>query len=680
MDENEMNYYNNTADILHEYQELGTTDLNREQKMEELRESTFTTMNEFSLQRGEEQFNQLLSEQTRRENLIIQSISRTYATPSENSSVMHFGDLFVADDPLPVMMSSGARGGPLPLDHVNYEGVGQFRGFDYGNDELPFIIPQFPYQSNYNNSITIEIDPNVCDMYALIELYKCHQNQSIYFNYNDQNSKGVGDGANRSCKTALLKRVIDYFFETVDHWFIIPKLLLQNIKGSEDMSEQEKFNILVDNTIQKTNYILNLNMLSVFIKSCIASNVLLPKHLHPQFVQVIMKVELTLDEMMYYLSYMDPDMYKYVNNLDESYKTDPNKFQEIGVDFDSFEDMVRSRVVGDIDNGENELMMAFDFNYVKYVDAMKFDKEVSEPYEITSQMIINIFCIDEKYKSMWNELIMELSQEELKSMLVLFTGSSKITQTIYVYIDEEDIKYDLNIHACGYNLSINKRLFISQETLKGLKIYFSSSEDSVDDSGGYYRRLNMELKLQEAKIVNIMPVNQEDSVALIENDFYSGLSIGPPEIKYNDVSLERFATLQWDLSHLSDSAMIPNLAANEVSEYNVNYTAFPNDTGSAFCRSVLNNANFRMGETNVDSSFNSWYGMWHELTKLNASENNLGIIIIPKEKKKKHKKYHEQNSRNNLKRNSNIVSKRNFKSNIFKNGKHNRSLRNNSKC
>jgi hypothetical protein len=77
---------------------------------------------------------------------------------------------------------------------------------------------------------------------------------------------------------------------------------------------------------------------------------------------------------------------------------------------------------------------------------------------------------------------------------------------------------------------------------------------------------------------------------------------------------------------------------------------------------------------------NSWYGMWHELTKLNASENNLGIIIIPKEKKKKHKKYHEQNSRNNLKRNSNIVSKRNFKSNIFKNGKHNRSLRNNSKC
>jgi hypothetical protein len=313
---------------------------------------------------------------------------------------------------------------------------------------------------------THEIDPHTCDLDALLELYDVKLNKIIDFKFNNQFNNGYGRGADVYCKTILLKRVLEYYFESCpdDIRYIIFKTY--------------NFMSLIK--------MLKVRKLAKFIKSCIASNVLLPKHLHPKFVEVIINRKLTVDELMYYLNHMDSDMHKYVSKLDESYRMDSTKFQEISPAYESLEDMLRQKVVGDKIIGWGvDLCRIFDFNFN---NAIELDSSISEPYIITNELVVAVFKITPvEYETLWCRFVMELDQEELKAMLVLFTGATTIPSAIHLRIDE-DMKCDLNIHVCGYSLSINKRLFESYDVLSRLKIYFVSSIDSVDDSRGNARR------------------------------------------------------------------------------------------------------------------------------------------------------------------------------------------------
>lgn len=315
--------------------------------------------------------------------------------------------------------------------------------------------------ANENDVTTIEIDPNRCDLNTLMDIFKNNPSKIINFKYHDKSNNGMGHGADRCCKSILIKRVFDQYFRTVNRWFLIPKWKSQ-VFNSE-----------------------NIGLLMRFIQSCIISNVLIPGHLHPSIVEAIISRELTTEEIMYYLNNIDPIIHKHANELDESYKLNPKAFNEcIDPGYESWNSMIRDKVI-DIKLNEKELDIAkrFDLGPIEYKDAIELDKVISEPYNVTNQMVKEVFRINydnPKYQEMWDQMIMELSQNELKSMLTLFTGTSKITEKIRLNIDQNE-KNDLTIHACFYSSTVHEKLFESQDTLNRLKIYFSDSNDTIND-------------------------------------------------------------------------------------------------------------------------------------------------------------------------------------------------------
>src|SRR5436853_4058663 len=72
----------------------------------------------------------------------------------------------------------------------------------------------------------------------------------------------------------------------------------------------------------------NIIFLMKFIMSYVSSKVLLSKHLDPRIIEIILHRNLNQEEIMYYLSHIDPIIYKSCIRLDEIYKSDSEKFKE----------------------------------------------------------------------------------------------------------------------------------------------------------------------------------------------------------------------------------------------------------------------------------------------------------------------------------------------------------------
>jgi hypothetical protein len=84
------------------------------------------------------------------------------------------------------------------------------------------------------------------------------------------------------------------------------------------------------------------------------------------------------------------------------------------------------------------------------------------------------------YQKMWDQMITSLTNEERKTMLILFTGSSDVNEEISVSV-RRDMTIDIQIYACDRCGVIRRELFSSQETLNGLKHYFSNMNDVIND-------------------------------------------------------------------------------------------------------------------------------------------------------------------------------------------------------
>lgn len=299
---------------------------------------------------------------------------------------------------------------------------------------------------------------------------------------NKNHNRGIGDGADRYCKTILLKRIVDHFFVLTRNWFI----------------ELNYDNLNCDN-----NDIVTPMM--GFIRHCIESNVLLPGHLDPCIIEEFISRTLTYEESMHYLKYIDPVVYKNVESMDLD---DLESFNLLCTGHCTLYHMVREIVINHpLTQKEKKHALMFDFGPIEYENAIEFDTKISEPYELNAEMLKKIFRIndpDPKYKNMWDELINELDDSEMRSMMILFTGSSKIiSNTISLHInhhyvnnyqdDNQDnqnnqdnrdnemkIKFcDIEIQTCFYTGSLNPRIFESHETLNNLKFYFKDHCDFI---------------------------------------------------------------------------------------------------------------------------------------------------------------------------------------------------------
>lgn len=322
----------------------------------------------------------------------------------------------------------------------------------------------------------IPIDPmNICIEYFLMKICVSYENiKNKTLVYNDKNNKinGIGDGADRYCKTILLGRIIDKYFVSSRQWFVT-------------------FNDTMTETFSK-----HFKPVMGFIRLCVETNVLLPWHLDPCIIEVLISRPLTYEESLHYLEYIDPIVYKNVKNMDPG---DFDSFRLLCTGHKSLDHMIREIVINQqVSETEKLLINQFDFGFTEneIKNAVELDAKISEPYELNSGIIKNLFKItddDPKYKNMWDNLINDLDKNELRSMMILFTGSSNIiNRSILLHVNHECVeneqdknhhikikKCDIEIQTCFYTGSIHERIFESQEILNGLKVYFNDHCDFI---------------------------------------------------------------------------------------------------------------------------------------------------------------------------------------------------------
>jgi hypothetical protein len=340
---------------------------------------------------------------------------------------------------------------------------------------LPFPIADFdgdPMQCYFDGwdgtDQEILIDPNTISIVDLLEIVRDNRD-NIRFEYKDGHNEGIGAGSDRHCKSVVLKRIIDECFEH-DGMFIIPKY------------DHSVFDIM------------NVDNLMKIIRSCRTSGVLISGHFHPSVVEVMINRPLQRFELEYYLELMDPTFYKYAHGLDEKYKSEKKLYQQdIATGHDSYDLMIREKVIGkELTDDQNDLIRRMDMDLLEYQSAVELDLMISEPYQYDRSQIIDMFEInfddsysDYEYSDKWNHLIISLSDQEIRSMLILFTGSTSIDKTISLGIrhmplyDHSTESTDIEIHSCNNTVYISHRIIDSQETLDGIRIYFSDHNDSM---------------------------------------------------------------------------------------------------------------------------------------------------------------------------------------------------------
>ena len=330
----------------------------------------------------------------------------------------------------------------------------------------------------------ISIDPMNITIQDFLLLFKSYEDVKIIaFCYKDRLNHGVGNGADRHCRTIMLKRIIEHYFNVIDHWWIEPR-----------------WDILLNH--------LSLEPLIGYIRSCIELKILLPWHFTPRIIELIVSRSLTNKELMHFLEHIDPDIYRSINKINGTMISD-EEFRSFSPGHDSLGCMIRERIMGrpkvtpgsegrELNESEKQIIHRFDFGPLVYADTIEFDQKISEPYVLSNQMIVDMFQFfndDTKYQTMWNQMVKELDHNELRSMLILFTGSTELTcRKIYLsisnlqncvpgneYNNDKIYPCDLEIHTCFYSGSINNSLFASQETLNQLRIYFSNDEDIINE-------------------------------------------------------------------------------------------------------------------------------------------------------------------------------------------------------
>jgi hypothetical protein len=320
-----------------------------------------------------------------------------------------------------------------------------------------------------NNEVDVDLI-NV-DIQTFLNVYGINA-VKYFFMYDTNNVHGIGSGADFHCRTILMQKIIDCHFEKIDHWFMEPKW--------------DTFDPMVYKQIMG------------FFGSCIRRKIKMSLHFSPRICEALAQRTLDPIESMYYLQYIDPEIHQYVERMDPVYIESKESFESLGTGHESMESMIRQRIIiNELTESQKQMAMSLDLEPVKigmvsgYSDLIKLDQMISEPFAYTDQMIIKMFKVEPPYRykddndltdyqKMWDQMITSLTNEERKTMLILFTGSSDVNEEISVSV-RRDMTIDIQIYACDRCGVIRRELFSSQETLNGLKHYFSNMNDVIND-------------------------------------------------------------------------------------------------------------------------------------------------------------------------------------------------------
>lgn len=325
----------------------------------------------------------------------------------------------------------------------------------------------FP-QLMHNNSFNIEsvfystkkLRFNIKNDNYLTLFNEIKKNKGCYFIFEIIDGKNVayGNGATREIYYKMAENLIDEILVKKNTFFV-------------DIDIRNKFWNNDDNIKSFVDFIMMVH----------ASGSILPYHLDPIIFEYICYKKMNFDEISYFLKNTDPELYNSISKIKSS------QWKTLDLEYDSKEDYMRYKII-DLKNLTRKKIKIYDLiaerfqNFDSFYDysIIELDKKLSGPFEVTSEIFMQIINFtDESYKELWEKFILTLNSNQLKNMLILFSGTISLDNKITVDLNYNS-NLDISISTCSRFVSINKKFFENLDSLNKLKIYFCGKDNMSD--------------------------------------------------------------------------------------------------------------------------------------------------------------------------------------------------------
>lgn len=374
-----------------------------------------------------------------------------------------YGTLTIA--PSRQIQSAGLRTGSMEREVVASDGqLNEQSNFNFNPiSPLPFYFcrsprytvippkPRFYFDRETEQRFDLLHD-NFGTLCSLITIFPGHK---FYFSVYKGASFAVGEGSNRQIYQRLMSELITKGILVSDSYFI-------------DVNSSNPFWSDPD----------NIRFFVVFVAMLINYQCLLAGHFTPVLLECITYKKLSMDDLVFYMELIDPQTLKVAS------KYDAENFSLMESDFDTHYDLYRHIVCGSIGDDKLAVYRSIAKNFEAFgsfnrFDIQVMDKTFSGAYVITPEMVLPLFLVDDIYQDQWSTFVKSLTSEEIKRMMLTFTNSLVLQNTIHVYISRTT-ELDIKVRVCSREVYINVKLFEDDTALYKLKDYFTSDDEIFD--------------------------------------------------------------------------------------------------------------------------------------------------------------------------------------------------------
>lgn len=316
------------------------------------------------------------------------------------------------------------------------------------------------YPFDFLDTVQLTFDNKKDDWHTIIEHIKQNRGTKLKFDIENGKENACGDGANR------------FVYQQIAMDLVQPNSIL--IFSSTYFVEPDlKNDFWTDDD--------NIYAFVIFIDLLVSSESVLPYHLSPAILEYIVYRKLNMEELLFYLSKIDHEIYEQVTKLNDA------QIKELNIGFDTVMEYIRSKVIGHITPEQDilytEIASGFScINIWSIYDVMTIDKILSGPYMIVPDNILQIMTVhNEQYTDQWSKFIRSLSEYECRQLLLLFGNTISLGVTYDIYIEPQSL--DINISTCTRKIMLNEKLFTNDEALEQLRIYLVGN-DSLNEGYG----------------------------------------------------------------------------------------------------------------------------------------------------------------------------------------------------
>jgi hypothetical protein len=290
-----------------------------------------------------------------------------------------------------------------------------------------------------------------------------------------------GPGARRVIYSELFDYVKNNLLE-IDYNSVFKNAYKLNIKNNFWSNPNNCYyfgKLLLYLTIFRMDYSLSLSSLLIIYK---------------YFLKINNK-NFDINQLAIFHKMYNPSEYQSILNLDLEYKINENKFKQLSMPYDTFENMIYSLMsISEPDKIEKDCleliaygMCEFNRNVIN-LSLYELYKKLCEPFIYDRKKVIeSIQCVSnytnessEMNLSKIRNFLENLTDDELKTFMINVTGHTIRDRKVHLYIDYcSDI--DISISTCSDRITISNRVFDEDNYLEILKSYLCQKDMYIKD-------------------------------------------------------------------------------------------------------------------------------------------------------------------------------------------------------